>query len=293
VAPARILLTGATGFIGSRLLPLLNGHEVLCLTRDAQKLPALNGVKPLPADLTMPDSYRAAVTRFAPQWCFHLAWEGLPDYSAERCRANLAAGIALFDTLAASRVARVVVAGSCWEYGAASAAVDENRPGVDCGIFAASKDKLRRHLASLAQDSGFDYRWARVFFAYGAGQRSGSLIPLCHAAYSSGREPEIRSPDQAQDFIHIDDVARGLKALAAGEIESGVYNVGTGTPETVGHVVNIVAAHFGRPAPFSESPPAAGFWADMAKTTRASGWRTSIPLADGVRRTLAALDRAA
>lgn len=287
----RILMTGATGFIGSRLLPLLKDHDVICLTRDAQGLPPRPKVKPLVADLAKPAIFRGELERFAPQWCFHLAWEGLPDYSPARCQANLDAGTALFQMLGEIHIERVAVAGSCWEYGIASGATGEHQAPVDAGDFAASKNTLRQNLANTAAAFGFEYRWARVFFAYGPGQRGGSLIPLSHAAYTRGLEPDIRSPDVAQDFIHVDDVAGGLLALASQDMESGVYNLGTGKSHNVGDVVNCVAAHFGRPAPFPATAPKAGFWADMTKTAQASGWTPAITLDDGIGRSLAALDR--
>ena len=287
----RILVTGATGFIGARLLPLLKDHDVVCLTRDAARLPQMPWAKPLVADMARPASFRVELQRFAPQWCFHLAWEGLPDYSPARCQANLDAGTALFDMLGDIDIKRVVVAGSCWEYGAASGAASEDLAPVAVGEFAASKNALRQNLANTAMAFGFEYRWARVFFAYGPGQRSGSLIPLSHAAYSQGKAPDIRSPDVAQDFIHVDDVAGGLLALASQDMNSGIYNLGSGQPHNVGDVVNRVAAHFGRPAPFPAAAPKAGFWADMTKTTKASGWTPAIALDDGIRQTLAALDR--
>jgi nucleoside-diphosphate-sugar epimerase len=93
-----------------------------------------------------------------------------------------------------------------------------------------------------------------------------------------------------QDFIHVDDVAGGLLALASQDMKSGIYNLGSGKPHTVGDVVNRVAAHFGRPTPFPATAPKTGFWADMAKTTKAIGWTPAITLDDGIGRSLAALD---
>ena len=283
-------MTGATGFIGSRLLPLLKDHDVLCLTRDAQRLPPALRVKSLLADLAKPARFRGELERFAPQWCIHLAWEGLPDYSPARCQANLDAGTALFQMLGEIHIERVIVAGSCWEYGAASGAASEDQTPVDVGDFAASKNALRQNLANTAATFGYEYRWARVFFAYGPGQRSGSLIPLSHAAYSRGVDPAIQNPDLAQDFIHVDDVAGGLLALASHDMISGIYNLASGKPHTVGEVVNHVAAHLGRQAPFPATAPKAGFWADMTKTTNACGWTPAITLDDGIGRSLAALD---
>ena len=181
----RIFVTGATGFLGNRLVALLQNHELLCLTRNPQKLPRTWQGEILVGDLTQPETWRARIERFAPQWCVHLAWEGLPDYSLSRCRANLDASLKLVETVVDAGATRVVVAGSCWEYGNACGAIREDASSQECSTFAATKHALRTVLDSFAHDRGIEYRWGRIFFAYGPNQRAGSLIPQCQAAYSS------------------------------------------------------------------------------------------------------------
>jgi len=286
----RILLTGGTGLLGGRLLPLLKGHDVVCLTRQAGNSNPASSVRYLIGDLGQPDAWREEVGRFAPHWCIHLAWQGLPDYSLSQCRVNLDASLRLIEGLVAAKVERIVVAGSCWEYGEARGAVAENLKGVGCGVFAATKLALLSVLESVAQTTPLKYRWARLFFCYGPGQRAQSLIPHCHAAFAADRLPEIRSPNSAHDFVHVDDVARALLAIAEHEGQSGVFNVGTGKPTTVGGLANRVAAHFGRPALFSSPTPDTGFWADTTRTAKVTGWRSEISLQDGLDQTLADLD---
>lgn len=289
----RILLTGASGFLGSRVLALLEGHQVLCLSRDPGQLPRRDGVEGVVADLGQTGEWVRDVARFKPDWCLHLAWEGLPDYSLERCRMNLDAGLRLVNAVAEAGVTRMVVAGSCWEYGRASGPVAEHQAPVEPGIFAATKLAFQTVLDSVARESSFDYRWARVFFVYGPGQRQTSLIPSLRAAYREGRAPEIREPAAVQDFVHIDDVASALVALTVADGVSGVFNVGSGQPTSVGDVANRVADYYRRPRPFATVPDGRGFWADMSKTTAGPGWRAQLGIDEGIRRTLAVLDGAA
>ena len=205
-----------------------------------------------------------------------------------RCQQNLDLGRGLIDALIRAKAGRVIVAGSCWEYGKASGAVAESQAPVDCGLFASTKHELRAHL----QDSGMAYRWARIFFAYGPGQRESSLIPQCRAAFAAGKAPDIRQPRVAQDFIYVEDVARGLLALAERDVDSGVYNIGTGMPAAVGDMVNRVAAEFGRMPPFPDTSFDSGFWADTRKMTAATGWRAQTTLVDGIARALQAFEAA-
>src|SRR5947207_14280737 len=106
---ARVLLSGATGFIGGRVLPLLSGHEVLCLSRHPDRVPRRDGVQATAADLTGEGPWLTEVAAFQPDWCVHLAWEGLPDYSLARCRVNLDASLRMLDAVAQAGVKRVVI----------------------------------------------------------------------------------------------------------------------------------------------------------------------------------------
>lgn len=289
----RIFLTGASGFIGRHLLSLLGNHEVMCLSRmPSPGLSALPHVKVIQADLGQMATWASDMERFSPQCCVHLAWEGLPDYSDELCQRNLDTSLALIELLASCRAGRLVVSGSCWEYGAAAGAVAENSLPVNCGLFAATKHKLNMALESVARENGMAYRWARIFFAYGPGQRTTSLIPQCWAAFKAGRAPELRQPAVAQDFVHVDDVARGLLAMVECDMESGAYNLGSGTPTAVGAVANIIAQHFGVAPVYAGAGFDAGFWADTYKMAAATGWRARISLDDGIERTLQALEAA-
>ena len=214
-------------------------------------------------------------------------------YPLARCRVNLDASLRLLDAVAQAGVKRVVVTGTCWEYGRTTGAVSEDREPRDIGLFAATKHALLSVLESVARVARFDYRWARVFFVYGPGQRPTSLIPHLHAAHAGGRLPDIREPSAVQDFVHVDDVASALVALATSDAPSGVFNVGSGTPTSVAYVANRAARYYGGSGPFEGLPADGGFWADTTRIAARTGWRACIGIDEGIDRTLAALDGAA
>jgi len=286
----RVVLTGGSGFVGSHVLPLLEGHEVLCLSRDPARVPPHTGMKAVSADLKTEGPWVDLISEFRPDWCFHLAWEGLPDYSLERCRANLDASLRLLRCVSQSGVRRVVVAGSCFEYGPASGAIREDTAPRDSSIFAATKRALLTVLDSVARQSSFDYRWARIFFVYGPRQRQTSLIPHLRAACVAGRPPDVREPAAMQDFVHVEDVAAGLVALAEFDGPSGIFNLGSGQPASVAYVANHVAQYYGQTPPFDALPPGSGFWADTTRTDAATGWRARVDIRQGIEKTLTALD---
>ena len=288
----RVLVTGGRGFLGRRLVRFLGKHDVVSVVRSADNGELSEGVRTVVGDLAREGRWQEEIEEFAPEWCIHLAWDGLPDYSLTRCRANLDSNVRLMQTLVKAGVRRVVVAGSCWEYGAATGAVTEKDAPIDCGVFAATKHAIRTMLDGVSREAGFDYRWARIFFVYGPGQRSGSLIPHLRASFGGGTAPALREPDAVQDFVHVDDVARGLVMLAQCDAASGIFNLGSGRPTSVGEIANRVARHYGQSPPFTRVDAGAGFWADMSRTNAATGWRPEIGIDDGIDMTLRELDGA-
>lgn len=283
----RVLVTGATGFIGPYLVRRLkeSGYEILSLSRrDGEGL--------LRADLNHPDSYREVVRTFRPHLAYHLAWEGLPDYGEETCRRNLDQGLNLYDILLESDCSKIITTGTCWEYGDLKGKISALDEGVHLNAFAATKQSLRRMGKSMASGKSCDFIWARPFFVYGRGQRGSSLIPSLLQAMKEGRDPEIRNPESLNDYVYVKDVADCLLALAGPADFPDVVNIGTGRPYRTAEVVRIVkkilaegSEVFVR-AESSYSPKENGFWADIDEMTRATGWRPNYDIVDGIRGTV-------
>lgn len=156
------------------------------------------------------------ITERKPECFVHLGWGGLKehDFGLRRCSDNLSFSLALIERCIDLGVKRIVVAGSCWE-------IDENN------MLGASKNALRMMLVAACHEAKIEWRWARIHFVYGPGQRSDALLP------SILRGEEIRTPDAVHDFVHVDVVARGLKRLIEDEMPSGIYEIKSGNPMTV------------------------------------------------------------
>lgn len=288
----RVFLTGGSGFIGRHLIPLLSesGHEVLALSRKSVADVASLRVKALVGDLADPESYRSLLKAFKPDCAVHLAWEGLPDYSVKNCRRNLLTGLDLFEALHEAGCARIFSTGTCWEYGKLKGPVKESEVGLELGSFAAFKVALRVIGESTCLKEGGHLIWVRPFFVYGPGQRSSALIPSCYRSLCAGESPQIREPHAVNDFIHVTDVARAIRALIEECPATDVFNIGTAMPTPVWQVVNHVAVALGKSPVYSEATGSGndGLWASTEKI-RSLGWAPSLSLEAGIAQTVEAL----
>ncbi len=286
----RIFLTGGSGFIGRHLLPLLDRHEVLCLSHSAPLAGGTDAPRTIIGDLNVPASYVDELERFRPECCIHLACTGVPDYSLTNCRLNLLAGISLFEILGRVGCGRIFAAGTCWEYGKLHGPVVEDMRGQELNLFAAFKSALQTIGESICAVSGSRFGWGRLFFVYGPGQRPATLIPSCYRSFKQGVAPKISNPLAVNDFIHVADVVAAIRTLVEADDAAGIYNIGSGRPVAVWEVVNLVAAQMGLPPVYVDMPaPAPGFWSDSAKT-RSLGWQPALSLPAGIAQTLAALE---
>lgn len=285
----RVLLTGATGFIGKPALRLLlgQGHEVLSLARgetpfDLSPRGALHWHR---CDLSSLETWLAALDAFRPEACLHLAWEGIPDYGLERSMGNLTMGARLLDAAVKNGCTRVVISGSCWEYGKVQGLLHEETPPVAPGIFASAKRGLHGLAKAICREGGASLAWGRVFYPYGPGQKEASLLPtVCRAIREAGN-PELRTPKAANDFLYVDDTAAALVFLLGVDAQ-GAFNIGSGRATPVGWMADQLLLLAGRQPLFQVSPDAVenGSWADMSRLA-SLGWKPTTSLEEGLLRT--------
>src|SRR3989338_1975081 len=227
----RIVVSGATGFVGSHTIQALaaNGHEVLSLAKHAAEAPPVA----IAADLAGEDTaWQSSVRAFAPEAAIHLAWEGIPDYGPEMSARNERASIAFFGFLESICIQRIVGVGSSWE-------------NMHANAFTAAKDAVRHFGESLDQKGSLAFAWARIFFAYGPRQRSNALIPSMVRSIQKGESVQLTKPQAQNDFIYIEDVAHALALLATTTAPSGIYEIGSGVAASVQEIARLVHEQFG------------------------------------------------
>ena len=296
-----ILVTGATGFIGSHLVRRLAGtgaepHVFLRPSSDSRRLAGIPGrVRRHTADLADPASVRAAVLRLRPRTIFHCAsWGGHPGQTdaAAILGTNL---VGTFHLLAACEEAgfdRFVHTGSSSEYGMKTAPMSEEDEPAPADAYGASKAGATLWCRAAAISRGLPVVTVRLFSPYGPRDDPFRLIPTAARAFLDGRSPRLASPSGARDFVHVDDVVDACLLAAAVPAAGGeIINVGSGRQATAGEVVGILSRLIPGAAPpsWGAVPPRPGpsVWvANIGKARRILGWEPKVPLEEGLRRTV-------
>jgi nucleoside-diphosphate-sugar epimerase len=282
----RVLLTGASGFVGSAILRRLvaDGDEVVTIGRaDRAMIPevAHHSNNLLGAG---PAALRQAVAAAGCDMLIHAAWyTNHKDYlSAEINRDWLQGSIRLFQAFREVGSGRVVGLGTCVEYAAGAGRCTEGetplRPDT---LYGECKKALSEALLALP-----DTLWARIFFVYGPGDRAGRLVPHLIKAASDGRPVSVRFGGLRRDYIHIDDLAAQIVALARSYL-TGPVNTGTGHAVRLSDIVEAAAQAAGRPElaegndQIDEAQPLV-IEADMARSRRAIGASRCRSLVEGL-----------
>lgn len=287
----RVLVTGATGFIGRHVVEPLQarGFEVHAVGRSGAG-GYLPGVVVHQADLFDRRAVRAAISAAQASHLLHLAWDTEPG-KFWRSSSNLdwiAASLCLAKEFVEAGGTRVVAAGTCAEYEWGSdRLVEDVTPCVPASLYGVGKDSLQRILASYAHGVPFSFAWGRVFFLYGPGEKRGRLIGDAICSLLAGQRFPSSHGRQRRDFMHVADVGGAFAALAASEVE-GRVNIGSGTALPVKDLLEEVARQVGREdlielgaRPLPESEPAI-IEADTTRLGREVGFRQSYGLPDGI-----------
>ncbi|MCT8949665.1 NAD-dependent epimerase/dehydratase family protein [Pseudomonas sp. A1437] len=235
----KVLVTGATGFVGRHLVAALlaRGCVVRAVARNAetaQGMPWINDVEFVAADIHADDLDIAALTEGVDA-LVHLAWPGLPNYRALfHFEHNLMADYRFIKRAIEAGVKQVLVTGTCFEYGMQSGPLSENTEPRPSNPYGLAKHTLHLFLQSLQQEHPFTLQWARLFYLHGEGQNPNSLLAALDRAVDAGEASfNMSAGEQLRDFLPIATAATYLAAILHQRDFDGVINCASGQPISV------------------------------------------------------------
>ena len=237
----KILVTGSTGFIGNHLIKFLlsRNHEVIATSRDISKAKRkewFSSVKYVDFNIEDLDETVNLHEKFhSPDVLIHLAWDGLPNFlDSIHIEKNLFSHYKFLKNYIVNGGTQVVCIGTCLEYGMENGCLfEEDITKPNCA-YAIAKDSLRRFVENLQKDNDFIFQWVRLFYMYGEGQNSKSILPQLESAIKNKDSVfNMSFGEQLRDYLPVETVAHNIIRIALQKKVTGIINCSAGIPISV------------------------------------------------------------
>jgi nucleoside-diphosphate-sugar epimerase len=244
----RVLLTGATGFVGRACIAPLRalGYSVHTISTGRGVPPA--GVTVWPGNLLVIDRIGHLVEEIEPSHLLHVAWDVTPGKYWTAC-SNLdwlAASTVLLRAFLAVGGRRAVGVGTCAEYAwTVDRYAEFTSPLAPATCYGVAKSALCTAFQVVGK-LGVSTAWGRLFFPFGPGEHANRLLPSVITALLAGQPADCTMGTQIRDFLYIDDAGSALAALLDSAVE-GPVNIASGRGTALRDVILQAASQVGRP----------------------------------------------
>ena len=246
----RVLLTGASGFIGRHCIAPLEarGFEVHAVSRALPKSGDSRATWHV-ADLLQPGAAAELLKTVQPTHLLHLAWFVVPGklITAPDNFDWVRASVELVRTFADAGGKRLSVCGSGYEYDWNYGYCTEGlTPTVPDTVYGACKHALHEMARTFAATRELSLAWPRVFFLYGPHEHPQRLVSSVILSLLKAEPARCSHGRQVRDYMHAQDVADGLVAVLDSDL-TGPVNVTSGQATTLREIVLTVGRLIGRP----------------------------------------------
>lgn len=290
----KVLVTGATGFIGQHVLLLLQQQHIPFMVLGRTKPENINPEHFISSDLLTDDELGRKVAMADCSHLLHLAWyaeHGQFWHSALNLQ-WVYASCRLMEAFIAAGGQHLVVTGTCAEYSWTEGLCDEsNTPLAPLTLYGVAKDAVRQLMQAYCAQHHVSCSWGRVFLPYGTGEDVRRIIPSLIRALRQQTAAFAVDLEAYRDFIHVSDVASALLVLLKAQ-QHDVYNICSAAPVQLKTVLELLSSYLGQdPAPWyqlatvnSQQPK---WLAGENQKLRSLGWTPEFSLPVGLSQLLA------
>lgn len=272
----RVLLTGATGFIGKHCLKRL--QEMGCETY---------AVSSKEADLLEQSQVRSMMAKVRPTHLLHCAWyvEHGKFWNASQNANWVQGSLNLVHSFLDTGGKRLVVTGTCAEYEWGHPLCSEkSTPLLPASYYGVCKNALR---SILEHYQGLDWAWGRIFYPFGPYEKKTRFVPSIIEAIKQKSPATYSGGERVRDFLYAEDIADALVTLLTSDVQ-GPINIASGAPCTISALCEHIAQQLdgldylqSNTAPLPPNDPPV-LLADVTRLNHELGWRPKWKLQEAL-----------
>ena len=242
----KILVTGATGFIGSNLIKVLlknKSNQIIATSRNIKKAKNFDWFSKVTYyEYDLNNSTNKDLYSFfdKPNQLIHLAWDKVSDVKdLVHIEKILFDHFKFIKNMIAGGLKDIVVAGTCFEYGMIEGCLSEDLDTKPSNSYGIAKDTLRKFIIELKENFSFQYKWIRIFYVYGEGQSKRSLFYLLDTAIKNkDKQFNMSGGEQLRDYLYISELTKYICLIADQNIYvDKIINCCSGNPRSVKDLV--------------------------------------------------------
>lgn len=297
--PKRVVITGATGFIGASISRefVRAGYSVTVLTRKNSILDRLNDIRSriglIEYSSLKPEHFDFSKVNTADVFV-HCAWKGVlgkDRNEAFQITSNIPTTLDSVELAAGLGCRHWIGLGSQAEYGNLNCRIGEDSPTTPTSLYGKAKLASGHSALGLCDALRLSGTWMRVFSTYGPEDAPNWLIPYVIQEFLANRAPKLTLCEQLWDYLYVQDAGKAVVAAAAAGV-GGVFNLGSGTALPLRTYIETIRQILGTPilpeygAVDYRPDQVMHLEADVSKFAEASNWRPSVGLVDGLTQTI-------
>jgi nucleoside-diphosphate-sugar epimerase len=292
----RLLITGATGFIGQHCLPLLveRGYEVHAVSSRQVIGQSKGSIHWHQANLIDLSHVEVLMDKVRPTHLLHFTWYTEPRkyWTSVENLQWVQASISLLKDFAQYGGQRVVMAGSCAEYDWRDGYCSEvTTPLAPTTLYGICKHSLQLMMSAFSKQTGLSSAWGRIFFLFGPHEHRDRLVSYVIRSLLRGEPALCSHGRQVRDFLYVEDVADAFVRLLESGV-SGPVNIASGQRVALRELICKIAAklkredlvQLGALSTLSDEPPL--LVADVRRLHDEAGWTPRYNLDTGLEQTI-------
>lgn len=226
----KILVTGANGYIGSKVVKELCNEGIRVIATDLNSCNIDERAEYIFANIfEARDDWFEFFGR--PDVCLHLAWRDGFVHNSDKHMLDLSSHYAFMTNLISHGLTQIACMGSMHEVGYWEGAIDENTPCNPMSHYGVAKNALRKSIALYSEQHNCKWQWLRGYYIFGDDLYGNSIFCKIRQAEKEGKESFPFTTGRNQyDFIHVDELAKQIAACVRQDKITGIINCCSGKP---------------------------------------------------------------